>query len=111
MHGHDEVEAVLNALEENLAIVDIDVELSFEGIMDEDAGLDIDVVILRVPVSLESHRHAIPTLGVNVAQAVTHALDDALGQNSWLNNESCLIKQVFLVRALSAIGFAHIPPD
>ena len=46
MHGHDEVEAVLDALEEDLAIVDIDVELSLEGIMDEDAGLDVDVVIL-----------------------------------------------------------------
>ena len=100
MHGHDEVEAVLDALEEDLAIVDIDVELSLEGIMDEDAGLDVDVVILRVPVCLECHRYAIPTLGVNVAEAVTHTLDDALGQNSWLNKESRLIIQAFIVKGL-----------
>ena len=110
MHGHDEVEAVLNALEENLAIVDIDVELSLEGIMDEDAGLDVDVVILRVPVRLESHRHTIPTLCVNVAEAVAHTLNDALGQNSWLNKEPRLMIQVFIAKELSAIGFAHLPP-
>ena len=100
MHGHDEVEAVLDALEEDLAIVDIDVELSLEGIMDEDAGLDVDVVILRVPVCLECHRYAIPTLGIDVAEAVTHTLDDALGQNSWLNKESRIIIQVFIVIGL-----------
>ena len=110
MHGHDEVEAVLNALEEDLAIVDIDVELSLEGIMNKDTGLDVDVIILRVPVRLEGHRHAIPTLGVNVAEAVAHTLDDALGQNSWLNKESRLMIQVFIAKALSVIGYAHLPP-
>ena len=87
MHGHDEVEAVLDTLEEDLTIVDIDVELSLEGIMDEDTGLNVNVVILRVPVRLVGHRHAIPTLGVNMAEAVAHTLDDALGQNSWLNKD------------------------
>ena len=110
MHGHDKVEAVLNALEEDLAIVDIDVELSLEGIMNKDAGLDVDVVIFRVPIRLEGHRHAIPTLGINVAEAISHTLDDALGQNSWLNKESRLVIQVFLEKELSAIGFAHLPP-
>ena len=88
MHGHDEVEAVLDTLEEDLAIIDIDVELSLECIMNEDAGLNVNVVILRVPVRLEGHRHAIPTLGINVAEAVAHTLNDALGQNSRLNKES-----------------------
>ena len=87
MHGHDEVEAVLDTLEEDLTIVDIDVELSLEGIMDEDTGLNVYVVILRVPVRLVGHRHAIPALGVNMAEAVAHTLDDALGQNSWLNKD------------------------
>ena len=84
MHRHDEVEAILNALEENLSIVDIDVELALECVMHEDACLDVDVVILRVPVGLEGHWHTIPTIGVDMAEAISNALNDALCEDSWL---------------------------
>ncbi len=79
VHGHDEVEAVLDALKEDLAVVDVDVELPLQGVVDEHAGLDVDVVILRVPVRLEGDRHAVPTFRVDVPQAVSHTLDDTLG--------------------------------
>ena len=73
------MEAVLYALPEDLAVVDVNVELPLEGVVDEHAGFDVYVVILRVPVRLEGHEHAIPTLRVYVPQAVAHTLEDALG--------------------------------
>ena len=100
MHRHNEVEAILNALQKESSVIDINVEFAFECVMNEHAGLNVNVVILRVPVCLECHRYAIPTLGVNVAKAVAHTLDDALGQNSWLNKESRIIIQVFIVIGL-----------
>ena len=85
MHGHDEVEAVLDALEEDLAIVDIDVELTLKGIVNKHTCLDINVIVLRVPVSLEGNWDSIPTLGVEVAEAVANTLYDALCQDSRLH--------------------------
>ena len=84
MHRHDKVEAILNTLKEDLAVIDINIELSLEGIMNEDASLDVDVVVLGVPVCLESHWYTIPTLGVNVTETITHAFYDALCQDSGL---------------------------
>ena len=81
MHGHDEVEAVLNALEEDLSVVDIDVELALEGVVDKDAGLDVNGVILAVPVGLEGNWHAVPSLRVAVAESITNGLDDSLDKN------------------------------
>ncbi len=57
VHGHDEVEAVLDALEEDLAVVDFDVELPLQGVVDKHSGLNVDVVI-HVPVRLEGDRRS-----------------------------------------------------
>ncbi len=84
MHRHQEVEAVLDALKQDSAIVNIDVELALESIVHEHACLDVDVIVLTVPVGLEGHGHTVPTLGVGVSEAVTHALDDALGEHGRL---------------------------
>ncbi len=92
MHGHNKVEAVLDALQKYLAVVDIDVEFTFECVMYQDACFDVYVVILTVPVCLEGHWHAIPSLWVLVSQPVTHTLDNTLGQNSRLNKESLFRK-------------------
>ena len=46
MHGHQEVEAVLDALQEDLAVVNVDVELSLQGVVDQHTGLNVHVVIL-----------------------------------------------------------------
>ena len=84
VHGHDEVEAVLDTLEEELAVVDIDVELSLKGVMHQNTGLDVNVIVLRVPVGLEGDGYTIPALRVEVAETVSNTLYDALGQNSGL---------------------------
>ena len=84
MHGHDQVEAILDALQEKSSIVNINVEFAFEGVVHEHAGLDINVVVFRVPVGLEGNGHAVPSLRVRVSQAVTDTLNDALSQHSGL---------------------------
>ena len=84
MHGHDEVEAVLDALEEDLAVVDIDVELPLEGIVHQHAGLYVNVIVLRVPVGLECDRYTVPAFRVQVAETISNTLNDALGQHGRL---------------------------
>ena len=75
------MEAVLHTLEQQSSVVNIDIEFALEGVMHQHAGLDVDVIVLRVPVSLEGNGHTIPSLWVSMSQSVTYTLDDALGQN------------------------------
>ena len=74
----------MDTLKEDFAIINIDVELSFKSIVDEDASLDVDVVVLRVPVGLVGHWYTVPTIGVDMAEAISNTLNDALCENSWL---------------------------
>ena len=46
MHRHNEVEAILNALQKESSVIDINVEFAFECVMNEHAGLNVNVVIL-----------------------------------------------------------------
>ena len=78
------MEAVLNTLKEDFAIININIKLSLKSIVDEDACLDVDVVVLRVPVGLEGHWNTIPTIGVHMAEAISNTLNDALSKDSWL---------------------------
>ena len=84
MHGHQEVEAVLDALQKQLSVIDINVEFSLERIVNKDACLNVDHVILAVPVGLEGNWHAVPSVGISMAQTITHALDDTLSKDVWL---------------------------
>ncbi len=84
VHRHDEVEAVLYTLEQQSSVVNIDVKLTLECVVNQDAGLDIDVVVLRVPVCLEGYGDTIPSLRVSMSQTITNTFNDALGQNSGL---------------------------
>ncbi len=84
MHGHDEMEAILDALKQDSTIININVELSLEGIVDKNASFNVDVVVLGVPVCLEGNWHTIPTVRVTVTKTITNNLNDALCQNSWL---------------------------
>ena len=81
MHAHNEMEAVLDTLQEDLSIIDINVEFAFEGIMNEDASLDIDIIILTVPVGFEGNWDTFPSVGVGMAESFTDSLDNSLGQN------------------------------
>ena len=84
MHRHDEVEAVLHTLEQKSPIINIDIELTLECVMNQHTSLDVDIVILRVPVCLEGYGDTIPSLRVSMSQPVSYTLNDALGQYSRL---------------------------
>ena len=84
VHRHDEVEAVLDALQQESPVVNIDIEFTLEGVVHQHAGLDVNVIIFRVPVCLEGYRDTIPSLRVSMSQAVSNTLNDALGQYSGL---------------------------
>ncbi len=58
--------------------------------MHQHTGLNVDVVILTVPVGLEGNWHTVPSLGVEVAQTVTHTLDDALSEHMRLKKKGIL---------------------
>ena len=103
MDGHDELEGVLDRDKEVLAVINIDVELTLNGIVDQHAGADVNLVVLTVPVGLVRDRDAIPTVMVDVAQPLANAPDDALGKDVWL-----LIQVVMVgVRIVEATHLNH----
>jgi hypothetical protein len=69
---------ILYGLEQVLAVVDVDAELSFDRVMYQDASFNIELVVLTVPVGLESNRHAIPSVGVDVSQTIATHSDHTL---------------------------------
>ena len=54
VHAHYEVEHILHRLEQVLPIVDVDVEFALHRIVNQNARLDVILLRLVVPVSLES---------------------------------------------------------
>ena len=86
MHRHDELEAILDADQQVLAVIDVNVEFALDGVVDEHAGLDANLVILRVPVRLVRDRHTVPSVVVHVAQSLADAPDNSLGQNMGLHD-------------------------
>ena len=78
---HDEVEHVLNAHKQNFPVVNIQVELPLDCVVDQHASLDVSLVILVVPMSLESDGDTLPTVRVVVSQSFTTAQDDSLGED------------------------------
>ena len=81
MKSHNELEGLFYRVNEDLPVVNVDVELSLKSVMNKNASLDVDVGVLTVPVGPVSDWDTVPTLGVNVAKAVTNALNDALNQH------------------------------
>ena len=81
MHAHEEVEGVLHRLEKNLSVINIDVEFSFKCIMNQDASFYVNIIVLRVPVSLESHWNTIPSVRIHVSQTLSTNFNDSLGKN------------------------------
>ena len=72
------MEHILYGLEQVLAVVDVDAELSFYRVMHQDASFNIELVVLTVPVGLESNRHTIPSVGVDVSQTIATHSDHTL---------------------------------
>jgi hypothetical protein len=75
------MEDVLNRDEQLLLVVNVNAEFTLNGIVNKNARLHIKFVVLVVPVRLESDRHALPPVGVRLAQTVAAQPDDALGQD------------------------------
>ena len=46
---------ILNGLEQVLAVVNVDVELSFNRVVNQDTCFNIELVVFTVPVGLESY--------------------------------------------------------
>ena len=64
-----------------LSVVDLDGELAFNGVVEKDTSLDVHLIVLVVPVSLERDGDTIPAVGVDVTEAVTTDFNDALGEH------------------------------
>ena len=98
MDTHDELEAVLNADEQVLSIVDVNVEFSFESVMNVDTGLNTDLIILRVPIGLIGDWNTVPSVWVHVSESFADASDDSLGKDMWLLLKMMMIS-IWIVEA------------
>ncbi len=73
------MEYILDWLEQVFPVIDLDIEFAFNSIVDQNASLDVHVVVLVIPVGFESHRDTVPAVRVGMAQSVPADFDDALG--------------------------------
>ena len=67
-----------------LSIIDSDIEFSLKNVMNHDAGLDTDLIILRVPVSLVGDWNTVPSVWVRVSESLADAPNDSLSKDMWL---------------------------
>ena len=81
MVAHDKIEAALDRLQQDLLVIDIDIELPLNGVVDQDARLHANVIVLKVPAGLKSYGHALPSVGIGLAQSVADYLYDPLGEH------------------------------
>ena len=66
MHAHDEMEHILHTLHKNLAIINLNIEFVFNCIVNHNASLDIQLVVLVVPMRFESDWNTIPSIWILV---------------------------------------------
>ena len=67
-----------------LSIINIDVELTFEGVVDKDASLDVYLIIIRLPVSFICDWYTVPTIWINMTKSLSATSDDSLSEDMWL---------------------------
>ena len=78
---HDEVEGVFNALKQDFTIIDVKIEFPFNCVVNQDTEANIEFVGFRVPMRFESDRHAVPSLGIDMAKSITATLDKSFDDN------------------------------
>ena len=83
METHYELETVLDTDKKVFPVVDINIEFSLDGVMNQYASLYADLVILRVPVGLVGHWHTFPSVWIHLSQSLTYNLDNSLSQDVW----------------------------
>ena len=81
MDAHQKLKAVFHTYEQMLAVVDIDIEFTFDSVVDHYARFDADFVIFRVPVSFISNWHTVPSVRVMMSESFTYAFDDSFGED------------------------------
>ena len=78
MQTHDELEDVFHTLEEMLSVININVEFTFNGVVNQDACLNTDLVTFGVPVSFIGDWDSIPSVRINMSQSFTDASNNSL---------------------------------
>ena len=75
---HNEGEGFFNTTEQNFLIININTELSLNGIVDENAGSNTDLIILSFPVCLEGDWNSIPSVSIDLPKSLSTSLDHSL---------------------------------
>ena len=75
---HDNVEGGLHVRDEDLSVLDLDAELSLEGVVDVDRSRDVGVAVLISEVRLEGDRNRLPSLRIELSQSLPDGSDDSL---------------------------------
>ena len=91
VHAHDPMEDILHTLHENLTIINLNIEFVLNCIMNHNASLDIQLIVLIVPVRFESNRNSIPSVWINVTQSFATNLYDSLRQHVWFLVEMVVV--------------------
>ena len=84
METHDELKAILDTYEQVLSVIDINVELSFDSVVDQYACLYADLVVLGVPVGLVGHGDTLPSVWIHLSESLSDTFDDTFGKDVWL---------------------------
>ncbi len=56
---HDNVEGLLDVWDQNVSVLDVNAELSFDGLVDLNGGFDVNVSALISPVGHETYGDAL----------------------------------------------------
>ena len=81
MHAHQELEHILYTNQQVLAVVNINVELTFDCVVDQNTGFNANFIAFGKPVGLVSNWDAIPSVRVHVPESFSNASDNSLSEN------------------------------
>ena len=87
MDTHDILETVFDADQKMLSVINIYVEFSFYDVVDENTGLDADLIVFRVPVGLVGDWNTFPSVWVHMSEPLSDDLDYTLGKNMRLQSK------------------------
>ena len=83
MHTHHVMETILNTLHKDLAIVNLNLEFIFNGVMNHNARFDTSLIVLVIPMRFESDWNAFPSIWINVPKSISANLNDSFGKHVW----------------------------
>ena len=92
VNTHQKLKAILDANQEVLSIVNVDIEFPLQGIVHVDASLDADLIVLTVPVCFVSNWYSIPSIWVKSPKSWANASNDTFSKHVWLINNRFNLK-------------------